>query len=764
MSIIDDINANTQAIINGKSLVTNAIIEKGGTVDQVGDLPTFSELAEGIESIETGGGTGGFGSSLSCLPITNLKVVQIAENTAKITWENPTDPNRAGIQVRTAVGYIPTMPSSLSDVIQDYPADTNELYLYLDNVAIGGIVGVWVMPTNLSGELQALRNVSNTGFVQKLATIDSVLELDLTDAFGTGYVSPMINDNGDVVLASATSSYKKLPYFVDKETGTLVVSETGTASHIYGFSSGVLANTITRRFKVIVPSTQDIFFVTTDTTTADATSGYDYVFRYDATEKILKLYSSRYQGFYGRTNLYLGADGCVYICGTKSSNSSHISCFDPSTGKSASIVNFTEPSGVTSMFNYGGKTYVMNANKALGTIEKGVYTPLNVGTLSNEAVANDELLYAYEDGTLILGTHDNHDGNEPITNFMINYGLTVVNINTSEVTYLRAPDITNYADSFNRAIPLPSGNLLLLGAMGRANNSTSQVNYYKSGVAVYNKSLNEITNFSTKACDINYVYTQDRSKIIIGCGSQKSYYDDGANSSSNMSNAGRNAVSYNVFDVATETLTNKTVYTDSYVSTYQANMLKVMPYKMSNGRIVVLISIKFSDTVKTPVGDFARIYDEATDTFVDLSQKCYYYLAQTSAGDYSSNDLGHLVKYNTVLNDFEEVSEVNTVDVGALVDFKETNSYIYLIGRKYIVKYDKSTGKHSAVLTNYGGIKISALAGDKYYYATTKQVYNPVTGNTFTVTGEKYSVAEYTNKGKTVGALRDTTNKKVLIT
>lgn len=56
MSIIDDINANTNAIINGKTNLTTAIINKGGTVSQSGDLPTFSELVAGINSIEEGSG------------------------------------------------------------------------------------------------------------------------------------------------------------------------------------------------------------------------------------------------------------------------------------------------------------------------------------------------------------------------------------------------------------------------------------------------------------------------------------------------------------------------------------------------------------------------------------------------------------------------------------------------------------------------------------------------------------------------------------
>lgn len=486
MSIIDEINANTQAIISGKSLVTNAIIEKGGTVEQVGELPTFYELAEGIESIEAGGGSAGKG--LACLPIKNLKIVQVSKDLAKITWDNPVDPNRAGIQVRTAVGYIPSLPESTSDVIQEYTADINELDLYLENVSVGDVVGVWILPVNLVGEVQTLRNTGNAKSIKKLATIDSVQEFDVSANMGdTSSVSDygmVINDYGDIVVVAneryGATARGSIPMFLDRETGVFVQCSNSTDVVYVSNTLGSTDTTIlTKRAQIVDPVTQDIYLVGQD-------SYYSYLYKFYRETKELKKLSTAYITNKGKYNLYLGADSCIYMPLTLGG----LTAIKAGTDEEVPITNFSNVSGLTTMFNHGGKTYVMNVNKALGTIEDGVYTPINIGTVSQATIENDNLLYAYDDGTLILGAYDNHDGAEPIKYYLNSYGITVVNINTGEINLLRSSLKTNYCDSFSRAIPLPSGNLLLLGSRGRTNPSSSS--YFRTSVAIYNKELNTV--------------------------------------------------------------------------------------------------------------------------------------------------------------------------------------------------------------------------------------------------------------------------------
>lgn len=56
MPISDDLKQNNEKILNGKNIIKNSIIEKGGEVPQKGTIPTFEELIQGIDSIS--GGTG----------------------------------------------------------------------------------------------------------------------------------------------------------------------------------------------------------------------------------------------------------------------------------------------------------------------------------------------------------------------------------------------------------------------------------------------------------------------------------------------------------------------------------------------------------------------------------------------------------------------------------------------------------------------------------------------------------------------------------
>ena len=59
-TLLDQINANTEAIKTGKNTVVDAITAKGGVVNPSGSVPTFKEIANGVSSINTsGGGSGG---------------------------------------------------------------------------------------------------------------------------------------------------------------------------------------------------------------------------------------------------------------------------------------------------------------------------------------------------------------------------------------------------------------------------------------------------------------------------------------------------------------------------------------------------------------------------------------------------------------------------------------------------------------------------------------------------------------------------------
>lgn len=57
-TLLDQINANTEAIKTGKNTVVDAITAKGGVVNSSGSVPTFNEIADGVNSIDTSSGGG----------------------------------------------------------------------------------------------------------------------------------------------------------------------------------------------------------------------------------------------------------------------------------------------------------------------------------------------------------------------------------------------------------------------------------------------------------------------------------------------------------------------------------------------------------------------------------------------------------------------------------------------------------------------------------------------------------------------------------
>ena len=60
MSLLSQIQANTTSVVNGKQSIIDKIEEKGGTVTQAGNVVTFNELCNGIDTIQGGSSGGGY--------------------------------------------------------------------------------------------------------------------------------------------------------------------------------------------------------------------------------------------------------------------------------------------------------------------------------------------------------------------------------------------------------------------------------------------------------------------------------------------------------------------------------------------------------------------------------------------------------------------------------------------------------------------------------------------------------------------------------
>ena len=261
MSIIDDINANTNKVISGKTNLTTAIIGKGGTVSQVGDLPTFNELVSGIESIKTGGGGGASGpifNNVASFPVTNITLKQV--NTAgdlKIDWSymysTTKEASLAGVQVRVGIGYIPTLPQVSTDFILDLPVNKEtEEFSGTTTVNVGEItedkvVGVWVLTKNTEGELQTVRNSQTSGRILMTPTTTKNYNSGWTNSNFTVTSEPIIMENysgasvtiGEVAITKASTSIQ-IPRITSDNTVTSenrFVDIDDKAIKIYSYSS-----------------------------------------------------------------------------------------------------------------------------------------------------------------------------------------------------------------------------------------------------------------------------------------------------------------------------------------------------------------------------------------------------------------------------------------------------------------------------------------------------------------------------------------------
>ena len=190
MSIIDDINANTNKVISGKTNLTTAIIGKGGTVSQVGDLPTFNELVSGIESIKTGGGGGDANALIASNVVGRYGAVSLKQiSTAgdlKINWAfDIDDKNRGGVQVRVGIGYIPTLPQVSTDFILDLGADVTTTTVNVGEITENKVVGVWVLTKNKYGNLQTARTDDNNTYNSK-----NTAKITMSSTFKSNFRNP----------------------------------------------------------------------------------------------------------------------------------------------------------------------------------------------------------------------------------------------------------------------------------------------------------------------------------------------------------------------------------------------------------------------------------------------------------------------------------------------------------------------------------------------------------------------------------------------
>jgi len=188
VSVVDAINANTQAVIAGKTNLTTAIIEKGGTIDQAGALPTFSELAKGIESI-SGGGSGG-GSGFAPLPVTNVAIERVDVNQLKVSWKLPDVIYHDVIQIRLGINYIPSLPEKSTDIIFTTVLELiEEVFIDIDlsSLTATDFVGVWVTPATNTGAVQTIRTHENTA-----STTTEGYHVTETISFSTGMVVDML--------------------------------------------------------------------------------------------------------------------------------------------------------------------------------------------------------------------------------------------------------------------------------------------------------------------------------------------------------------------------------------------------------------------------------------------------------------------------------------------------------------------------------------------------------------------------------------------
>ena len=98
MSLLTDIQNNTSSVVNGKLNLAQAITNKGGVLNDYVLVPTFSNLANGINSIETGYAING-GKEVSVLSkgaitkgdICAVEVLNADEYTANTLGSLPTE-------------------------------------------------------------------------------------------------------------------------------------------------------------------------------------------------------------------------------------------------------------------------------------------------------------------------------------------------------------------------------------------------------------------------------------------------------------------------------------------------------------------------------------------------------------------------------------------------------------------------------------------------------------------------------------------------
>lgn len=162
-TLLDQINANTEAIKTGKNTVVDAITAKGGVVNSSGSVPTFKEIANGVSSINTSGGGSGGGTEIitkyvytagngatdvtakAISDISMKDTVAVLKNTGgDVSYVgSPILPYTAAIMTEDSEGHVTS-----EDCILDYRANTGTPTLgYLAHTA-GGAHGFYYSPSH----------------------------------------------------------------------------------------------------------------------------------------------------------------------------------------------------------------------------------------------------------------------------------------------------------------------------------------------------------------------------------------------------------------------------------------------------------------------------------------------------------------------------------------------------------------------------------------------------------------------------------------
>lgn len=136
MSLLDKINSNTEKVRAGKSGLVTAIKSKGGSISAAGSVPTFNELINGVNSIDTssGGGSGDiivetkvvYSAGNGAKDMTAMAIEDISANDSiKVVKNTGEDASYVGYSMLPTTAKEVTTSSSGNPVTTTYPLDAS---------------------------------------------------------------------------------------------------------------------------------------------------------------------------------------------------------------------------------------------------------------------------------------------------------------------------------------------------------------------------------------------------------------------------------------------------------------------------------------------------------------------------------------------------------------------------------------------------------------------------------------------------------------